>query len=174
MGSTEQDRQCRGCKRTLIRDKHPDFPTLDQELEKRMVSQSPTCLECTLKSIHCTHGLGVRINGQSRDPATGKCDYCTFTTRKDRGNGYEGYSQKQVGALTELVGALDRVSAQIDTCIRAGARDKSARINAKSLSKKAGEVRKKLATLSPQLSKPGSRGDGARVGTTLGAAIVID
>lgn len=76
---------------------HSDFPLLTSPLESGIVPVSPGCLECTLKGIHCTYGAGVRLNGKTRDPATGKCDYCLFTTRKCRGNGYEGYSKAVTG-----------------------------------------------------------------------------
>ncbi|CDW97712.1 hypothetical protein [Sporisorium scitamineum] len=138
----------------VVRDKQSDFPELSDDLEKGMISHTPGCLECSLKKIHCTYGAGVRLSGKSRDPTTGKCDYCIFTTRKCCGNGYEGNQRGQVGAHFELVQVLDRLDAQVDTCLRAGEEDMSARGNAKRLVEKIADVRAKLATLSDRLSQP--------------------
>ncbi|CBQ73664.1 hypothetical protein sr14259 [Sporisorium reilianum SRZ2] len=158
----------------VVRDKHSDFPSLKADLEKGMIAHTPGCLECSVKKIHCTYGAGVRLNGKSRDPMTGKCDYCIFTTRKCRGNGYEGNKKGEVGAHTELVEVLDRLDAQVDTCLRAGEEDRSARVCGTRLVKRIAEVRAKLERLSSSLAPPESGVSGERGGGSLDAPIVIE
>ncbi|SJX63503.1 uncharacterized protein SRS1_14259 [Sporisorium reilianum f. sp. reilianum] len=156
----------------VVRDKHSDFPSLKADLEKGMIAHTPGCLECSVKKIHCTYGAGVRLNGKSRDPTTGKCDYCIFTTRKCRGNGYEGNRKGEVGAHTELVEVLDRLDAQVDTCLRAGEQDRSARVCGKRLIKRIAEVRGKLERLSSSLAPPETGVRGERGGGSLDALLL--
>lgn len=156
----------------VTRVKHFDFPSLDAPLEPGMVAPIQGCLECTVKNIHCTYGAGVRLNGKTRDPADGKCDYCLFTTRKCRGNGFVGYKSEQFGAHTELVKLLNRLKAQVDTCSRAGEEDRSRAPNRKALVSKIERVREKLARLSTSLKQGQAKKGGA--GSALTSAIVIE
>lgn len=149
-----------------------DFPKLDAPLEEGMVSKTPGCLECTLQSIHCTYGAGVRNNGRSRDINKGKCDYCNFTTRKCLGNGFEGYNKDSVGAHSELMNVLRRLQAQVETCIRAGNEDRSAHINAAAIRAKITEVRERLDILSARLGSSSAQARGSGSGRQ--ETIVID
>lgn len=138
-----------------------------------MVSHTPGCLECTLKGIHCTYGAGVRLNGKTRDPITGKCDYCLFTTRKCKGNGYEGYGREVTGLGTGLGVLLDSVEAHVDTCLRAGEEDKSLKVNAKRLIGKFNAVKEKLTSLEANLSSQ-PKSQRTQSGTDWTIPIVLD
>lgn len=154
----------------MTRTKQSDFPLLSAPLEAGMVAPSPGCLECSVKRIHCTYGAGVRVNGQTRDPATGKCDYCLFTTRKCQGNGYAGKHKDVAGAHTVLARLLDQVGAQLDTCTRAGGQDPSRKPNTRPLLGKIRSVADKMRHLDSGLRRE-LRG---QTGEAIASAIVIE
>ncbi len=168
---------------SVVRVAHSDFPKLTSPLEDGMVSHSPGCLECSLKGIHCTYGAGVRVNGKAREVEKGKCDYCIFTTRKCKGNGYEGYKANTTGGLTELGKALDGLRGLVDTCVRAQEADRAKgkdrnvteKVQAKGLVKKIEVVRGRLGVLLEQLAEQSTAvTDRKKSGTVGKEPIVIE
>ncbi len=155
----------------VVRARRADFESSRRAWREAWSRLAPCASNANSEASTAPTAPCARSNGKLRDRTTGKCDYCAFTSEQCRGNGFRGNFRTKYGAHEVFAELLDRLSAQADTCMRAGETDRSSIAHSERILNMAATVGAKIQRLTKGLKDRQSQ---RRRGDLTASAMAVD